>query len=500
MPDGMRIVALVAFALVCAERAAPQVSQAPVTVTLTGAVIDSITGEPLRRALVTLNGPEQRFALTDGTGRFQIEKVKTGEYFVIATKPGYFFRPEGQRLNVTAGVEPVTVKLLPTASISGRVLDPAAQPVEGVTLQVLTGQLVDGRRQWFPNQSGETDNDGNYEISNLNPGEYRLKLNQMRVPAFDLPMRHAGRVPTEVYPQQFYPNAADESGAQTIHLAPGARVHADFTVAAVPGFRVSGTVSSATGYANIALEDLTGTAIESVGTQGPRWRLDAVPAGSWKIKATDQAKRQYYAEQSIEVRGADLSNVNLVLQPVSEIPVRITGPDPGSGANFIQIVLNSPNSTHYSNPREGGSSVIETAPPGSYMVSVPGTGSNGCIDTVMSGATDLGRDNLVISSGATHAPIDITLRTDCASLTVNVDSGSNSQATVLLIANNRLLQPFLGGTGGTVHFGNLPPGEYVAYALSSIDDLEYANPEVMRAYPGQSITLAPNQQAELKIG
>ncbi|MBV8072346.1 MAG: hypothetical protein JO270_20760 [Acidobacteriaceae bacterium] len=144
--------------------------------------------------------------------------------------------------------------------------------------------------------------------------------------------------------------------------------------------------------------------------------------------------------------------------------------------------------------------IIQNAPPGSYAVSVPGTGSNGCIDTVMSGASDLSRDYLVISAGGSPAPIDVTLRADCASLTVNLDSGSNSQATVLLIANNRLVQPFIGSRGGTAHFGNLPPGDYIVYAFSSVDDLEYANPEVMRACSGQSITLSPNQQAELKIG
>jgi hypothetical protein len=45
----------------------------------------------------------------------------------------------------------------------------------------------------------------------------------------------------------------------------------------------------------------------------------------------------------------------------------------------------------------------------------------------------------------------------------------------------------------------LSPGVYHVYAFTSIDELEYANPEVMRDFPSQEVELAPNQSLELTL-
>lgn len=83
----MRVALLLSLIFVCKSSSAGQAAQAPVTVIVTGTVTDSVNSEPLRRALVSLIGPERYFAFTDASSEFQIEKVATGRYgFPIAIR------------------------------------------------------------------------------------------------------------------------------------------------------------------------------------------------------------------------------------------------------------------------------------------------------------------------------------------------------------------------------------------------------------------------------
>src|SRR5271165_3327487 len=61
---------------------------------VTGTVIDAVTGEPIRKALVQINAQQPRTSLTDGDGRFQFEGIPAGTASLTAQKPGYFGEQE----------------------------------------------------------------------------------------------------------------------------------------------------------------------------------------------------------------------------------------------------------------------------------------------------------------------------------------------------------------------------------------------------------------------
>src|SRR5215468_3404417 len=72
---------------------------------ITGTVIDAVSKEPIRKALVQLNIVPRRTAFTDGSGRFQFEGVLPGSASLTAQKPGYFSQQELSG----AGAEPIDV-------------------------------------------------------------------------------------------------------------------------------------------------------------------------------------------------------------------------------------------------------------------------------------------------------------------------------------------------------------------------------------------------------
>jgi hypothetical protein len=146
--------------------------------------------------------------------------------------------------------------------------------------------------------------------------------------------------------------------------------------------------------------------------------------------------------------------------------------------------------------QEGGA-VIKNVQPGTYRVAVQTWGPN-CLDSVTSGSLDLTRNELVVSAGSPPQPITVALRTDCAQLDASVNQ--KAQANILVIADSHCIEPLSATVSSDkMTFANLSPGDYMVYAFTDVNGLEYTNPEVMRNFSGQHVTLAAGQKSSLTL-
>ncbi|MBV8551043.1 MAG: carboxypeptidase regulatory-like domain-containing protein [Acidobacteriaceae bacterium] len=497
-------------------------SQGNNTYTVTGTASNLLTGEPIRRALVHLQGRAQYAAFTGSDGRFRIENVLEGQYNAVAQKPGFFepsqiapnpFRGSGSAIIVGAATQPLSLTLVPAATITGRVVDNQGEPIPNINVECLSEQIVNGRKRTTTSCGMGTDEDGNYALENLVPGSYFIRVNQQKVFAFTGDLQTPNHVPLEVYPAQFYPNAPNRSSAQAIQLKPGDHAQIDFTLQPVPAFRVSGVVAPVGPMNQPAIETADGeqTGIfAQVNQQTGRWVLPAISAGSWKIVFLTEGQNNTlnYGEQSIDVRSANIQNVAVSLQPVPPVPVRVANsPDQGNPNLQLRLVprnLDTNGREYFAGAAPGeppGSLSVRDILPASYTVVAQAFG-NGCIDSITSGSADLMRDDFVVSPGGQHAPIDVSFRNDCAILTVKLNTqDSASTVAVILASDNRSFEPRIlyQNAASERVFPNLPPGEYRVYAFSNIEGLEYANPDALRGLAGQQITLSANQKAELAL-
>src|SRR5690348_13554740 len=82
-----------------AQLVAPQVQiSAPnaiaPTFTVQGAVINSVTGEPVHAALVQIHVPHQNSMLTAADGKFRFEGIPQSQINLTVRKPGFFSEQE----------------------------------------------------------------------------------------------------------------------------------------------------------------------------------------------------------------------------------------------------------------------------------------------------------------------------------------------------------------------------------------------------------------------
>lgn len=483
-----------------------------------GSVSNYATGEPVQRALVRI-GPSAAFS--DASGRFQMDGVPAGRYSAAAEKPGFFDLAQAGLASVPTmvavgpGAGTIALKLVPESVIEGRVLNNSGEPIEDAQVQFLREGFTDGRKTLQPAGNNTTDDSGEFRGENLTPGKYYVRVLQTPVFAFG-GFVGSDAASRQVYPEQCYPNAPDLDSAESVDLKPGESKRLDFTLSPKPAFRVSGTVAPAAPngiFASVQDADGDETQVQiAFKPRTGRWTMPQVAPGVWNIvfRAQNQPSDAYYGEQRIEVRGSDIENVKIVLYPLPPIPVQVLN-GPENGAPNIQLRLSSTgarvNASQYMagfDPRNGGGPLlIRDVTPGTYAVHAQPIGA-ACIESISSGSIDLMRDPLVVTAGSPPGPIQVALRNDCATLTVTVErQGGAAGGFLLLLSEWPGVEPKTAwlqeNLNSSISLGPLTPGVYHLYAVSDLNNVEYANPDVLRALGGQEITLAPNQQATAMV-
>src|SRR6266542_5688935 len=105
-----------------------------------GMVTNALTGEPVARAQVSLNGMGRRLpGVTSEAGKFSITDVPAGAYMVFVRRVGFTQTADRTAKNwveivLRAGdsKDDLKLKLTPAGAITGRVIDADGEPMEAV--------------------------------------------------------------------------------------------------------------------------------------------------------------------------------------------------------------------------------------------------------------------------------------------------------------------------------------------------------------------------------
>jgi hypothetical protein len=501
---------------------------------LTGTVVNSVTGEPIRGALVQiyLNGQASR--LTGPDGKFQFDGLPAGQTNITVRKPGFFSQEEleGQALRfnrqlATVGldVSPAILKLVPEGVIYGRITVEDGEPVEDLPIQLVVRRLENGRKIWQDRQGVSTNEDGEFRVAELQPGTYYLSAGPSGIPTGSSNPAALG------FPVVYYPAGSDISSASPISIVPGRRVEINFTVSPQPCHGVSGTI---TGYApgqfvNLQVLNSAGKPFASgyrFNSATGAFRLPCISPGVYTLFANappvntrDGQGRSLTASLPLTVN-ADLSGIHIILLPSANIPISMRVISSRTGSEqfpqqenyfpaYVQLVSRDPGrfETRHGSQQVGepGSTRLElqNIPPGTYGVEINPNGML-YVQSATSGPTNLLESDLSVSPGSSPQPIEITLRDDGASLTGNVSLDDRPvSATVLAYSEHSSIPPIIqpADSNGLFQLPFLAPGEYKILAVDHLEQLEYRNPEVMRKYlvRASEITLFPGRSAKIEF-
>ena len=135
-------VVLVMAAITCCSQVSAGPQAASTSQTVSGQVVNSITGEPIARARVQVGA--QQAALTDHDGHFEFDNVSDEPAYAFASKPGYF----AEEKTVPAQGQSITLQLIPEAILFGTITDQNGQPIQDLSVQLSTLRVENGLRRW----------------------------------------------------------------------------------------------------------------------------------------------------------------------------------------------------------------------------------------------------------------------------------------------------------------------------------------------------------------
>jgi hypothetical protein len=446
---------------------------------LRGIVINSVTHEPIARALVS--SPDNRFAtLTNSEGRFEFALPKVNSvpeggsdsntpvsgqiqavisnrpYMLMTRKPGFLSDSNGQVQNLqNETLKDLTLALTPESLIVGAVTLPTSEPPDSITLQVFRRQVQDGRARWVPAGGAQSTSDGQFRFADLPAGTYKLLTQELldhdplTTDPLTLPPPNVPRGQLFGYPPVYYQSASDFGSAATIHLFAGQTQTVNLSLVKLPYYRVRVPVTNAPD-AGIAVN------VYAHGRKGPGFSLGynnmdhaiegMLPDGTYTIEASSFGPNGMTGLQTISIKGAPIDGPSMTLVSNASIPVNVkeeftSADNAGSmtwninGHNtvimgprrYLNITLEPADDfgtgqqVSLRNPTRAGDDalVIDGAPAGTYWVRV--NSSRGYPASIRSGNLDLQHQPLVVGAGGAASPMEITMRDDTAEISGTVD-------------------------------------------------------------------------------
>jgi len=482
---------------------------------LSGTVVNSLTGEPVRRALVQVSDTNGAAAVTDNTGHFQLSGLREGRAFVTIMKPGFgdADTPQTNAVQVGKDATAVVLKIAPSAVISGRVTTIDEQPLEGFQVHLIAKRNVAGHATWMdvPNQA-RTNDEGEYRISGLPAGTYYVAVDHGTETR--LSQRGVPNAREEGFPKVLYPGVSEMSAATPVEVSAGREVEANFVVSPEPFYQVSGEVVTQ-GEAVFGLtftrrvgndEDFT----QPVGVQDGRFEVK-LPAGSYEVTGGSNNGVQLSTAGASVVISSDSANVHVSMAPAGSVAVdlmaetgpagaersvRMDGGIPGIVISLAPIGSMRPQMNWW----RGQPSGIQNVSPGTYSLQVQAF-NEWWVKSAKCGSVDLVTDDLTVVDGGTSAPIEITVRNDGASVSGTVSPAGIAEVYLVQQRGKKNFVKMAQEEQGNFVITGVPPGDYAVVAIEHGEQIEYANPEVMNAYlsSAEHISVGPLGKATVNL-
>jgi hypothetical protein len=520
--------------------------QAPAgRLTLDGQAVALGTNAPVPHARIVVAKvggavTDYRTGVADANGRFGFRDLAAGNYRVFAERQGYLRGEHGRRAAsgngtpvwlVEGQATRITVTMIQTGAISGRVLD-EGRPVRGVLVRALRASFFDGRRTLNNVEYTRSDDLGEYRLFGLAPGTYYVTAvppdgpriegdtyvvptvpsnangnqRQTRTAAADALAKDlvdAAALDNRIFVPVFFPGTTDETAAAAIEVQSGRTATGiDLTVARSPIVRVRGRVVDAgTGQPvqNVSVgvapqEGRIAIASSMVDASGS-FDLAAVPPGRYDLVARTTTAVRLSGTVRIDVSDRNLENVTISMTPGTTVRGRVTFTGVPAGtpppASFVQL-NRMPNYTGYSVALQAdGTFTMENVETGEYRTRIA-AGRRGFLapESARLGADDVTGRTFRVGPEHANMPLELVFNLASGGIDVIVTDASQRPVqgvTVALVPDApQRNQSGRYRTASTDEFGKLRfddvlVGDYRLFT-EDVDPPTWQDPDVIRRF------------------
>jgi len=518
-----------------------------------GSVVNAMTGEPLRKATVTVRRTETSQATaglprvytttTDSAGRYAVSDIAPGRYRISASRNGFVETDYGERDPQLAGtvltlgprqrISDIVIRLIPHGVISGRVVDEDGEPMASVHVQAMRYRYSQGRKQLSTYGTANSNDLGEYRIFGLPPGRYYISATVTRFPLGDRfgpgPPPGTEQASAQQYVTIYYPGTPDLSTAAPVEVGAGGEIRGlDLAMTKYRTVTVKGRVTDATGSNRqrlmVYLTPKEGGSFAAmrrapaVDANGD-FEIRGVTPGSYFLVATiADRERPVAAKAPLQVGSSGVENASIQINPPMELAgrIRVDGGGP-TNLSGVQVTLQrrdtvggmfGPNPS--ARVQADGSFRIANVTPDLYTFVFSGLPEGCYVKSIRSNDADVLAGGLDLMSGTLGA-IDVVLSPNAGTVSGVVQNDQQQPApgvTVVLVPEEKerreqaqYYRTAVTDANGRFTMRGVSPGKYSAYSWEYVEYGAYFDPEFMRAFAnrGETVTIREGGQEELKL-
>ncbi|HEY3706397.1 MAG TPA: carboxypeptidase regulatory-like domain-containing protein [Terracidiphilus sp.] len=491
---------------------------------IAGRVIDTVSGDPVARAVVSVLTPEDykisASAVTDAEGRFSFTGIMGGKYPLDAAKRGYrtSFYDEHEEFNsaIVTGegqaTDDLVFRLPPAAVLRGVVTGEGGDPVENAQV-MLFKRRTEGENTGRMEQVGNTptDDTGTYELSDLPPGEYFIAVKGDPWYAQHPPRSVSEeQSPLDVaYPITFYDSTIDENAATPLTLNWGSHEEADINMHAAPAVRFmlpvmpgarnrTGIVVQQKVFGN-TVNQLTVTAPE-----GPATGSIEVPGlapGTYEVEFGNPPRRMTVNATSAEV---DLNASSGVVSPgVSGTLVMAGG---GAVPDDISLVFTSVDESHAAMQAEArhGRFNLEAVPPGTWTVAAGSSKQTLAVLAIADGGAMAAGDKITVRDRPVQATVMVGRAQTRVEGFAKTGGKGVSGAMIMLVPKETRLYPALvrrdqSDLDGSFSLRDVPDGQYTVIAIQDGWRIDWQHRETIERWLRGGVPVSINSQSAATV-
>jgi Carboxypeptidase regulatory-like domain len=513
---------------------------------ITGTVVSSTDGSPIAHGHLTATpvprggDDERQLSAPLGTfdadehGHFSMTLPSAGMWRVVGSAHGYVTQAYDEHELFSSGIVltaaspaiDLRFQLSPEAVITGNLIDEAGEPVRNARISLLAVPAAEPDSTPSPphtRASTSTDDRGSYEFDDLQPGDYRIKV-QAQVWYAMAAQQAVSRSQSDqhpldpsldvTYPLTWYPGTIDPSAAETLTLHAGDSRHADFQLTPIPAIHLHILPETSADASGRRMQ--TYPMIERVSSDGnefvpvsahisPQGTIDIGGLAPGRYEVRMQGPGQTIKPALVEVTegsaqtldmsaASSMANISIHFDGISDedagsIQVNFIDPESGrnaardsAGAYFLSGAL-----LH----QRRAKAAIRTVevPPGRYEV-------------VLAGKPNLYLTGITAQSAQQATGRFVTVPSGDLTLTLHVADGRSTLTGVAMIEGKPsvgamvlLIPATLGepdslniirrdqtNTDGSFDLNNVLPGQYILLAIDHGWQVNWKDPSTLRNY------------------
>jgi len=507
---------------------------------IAGTVVSATTGAPLAQTRVSIadtkNRANMRWMVTNESGRFEFGQVPAGKYSLEGAKRGYltaaYEQHEQFSTAIVTGTEfdttNLTLRLIPMASIEGKVVDEAGDPVRQGNVTLYRENHGSGITRVTPINRELTDDLGTFEFAPLPPGKYYVAVSAKPWYAVhphtnlgeggSSAPQSADRSLDVAYPTTYSGGATEADGAMPIEVTGGDHTEVEMHISPVPSLNIIFRVPEDEGQHGFASPRLAKRVFDGAEYNLPSetrctsgvCEMTGVPAGTYLVRMPHPGSQRV----SMQTTEIDLRNDGQELdttrgEPEGTLQLTIQMPQQEGVPKGMRITLLDKQNRNrtFQELDASGQAIIENLPAGKYSIVIYSPGKPYSVVKTSSEAGETSGHDVNLPAGGTLA-VTAMLAAGSANIEGFVKRGGKAASGVMVVlipkessTREELFRRDQSDSDGSFSLRSVIAGEYTLVAIEDAWGFDWSKPGPLARYAqhGQALKIPEGAQTAIQL-